>query len=314
MNRQVTNTVLMIRPRHIEPNPETASTNFYQKETNLPKKEILKRAEYEFDELVNTLKSHGVNVFVVQDSENPITPDAHFPNNWISFHQNGDIGVYPMLAKSRRDERRADIFDFLEAQQFNINSIFDYTSAEEEELFLEGTGSLVLDRVNRKAYCAISPRSNEDLFIEFCEDFEYTPVLFEAMQTVEGERRSIYHTNVMMSIGKDLAIVCIDSIDNKSERKNLLKHLREDNKTLIVITESQVSNFAGNMLQLENDKGVQLMVMSKRAMDSLRTDQIEKIEKFASILSSDIQMIETCGGGSVRCMIAEVFLPKTEGN
>lgn len=228
----------------------------------------------------------------------------------MSFHENGDVGIYPIFAENRRLERREDIFDLLEAQGFNIENFIDYTSAEVDELFLEGTGSLLLDRVNRKAYCGISPRADEDLLIEFCEDFEYTPVPFVANQTVNGKRLAIYHTNVMMCLAENFAIICLDSIDDKKERKNVLKHLKEDGKEVISISETQVAAFAGNMLQVKNTNGERILVMSESAYNSLNQGQIVKIEKHCRILYSSLDTIETNGGGSARCMIAEVFLPK----
>ena len=238
------------------------------------------------------------------------TPDSVFPNNWVSFHNNGDIALYPMFAENRRKERRDEVFIRLENEGFKIENIVDYTAAEEEDVFLEGTGSLILDRVNRKAYCALSPRADEDLFIEFCEDFEYTPIVFVANQTVEGKRLPIYHTNVMMCIAETFAVICLDSIDDKKERKNVIKHLKEDGKEIISISEAQMHQFAGNMLQLRGKGDKRYLIMSEAAHNSLTKDQINKIEKHCPIISSSLETIETCGGGSARCMMAEVFLPK----
>jgi hypothetical protein len=197
----------------------------------------------------------------------------------------------------------------LEDEGFKIENIIDYTSAEDEGIFLEGTGSIIMDRVNQKAYCALSPRADEDLFIEFCEDFECTPVIFTANQTVEGQRLAIYHTNVMMCLADNFAVICLDSIDDRKERKNVVKHLKSDGKEVIAITEAQMHQFAGNMLQVRGTNNQQYLVMSKAAHDSLTRDQINRIEKHCPILSSSLETIETCGGGSARCMMAEVFLP-----
>jgi len=215
-----------------------------------------------------------------------------------------------MFAENRRRERRPEILDTIESNGFEIKNVIDYTEAEKDDVFLEGTGSLILDRVHRKAYCALSPRADEDLFIEFCEDFEYTPVIFTAYQTVNKQRLAIYHTNVMMGIGETLAIVCLDCIDDKKERKNLVKHLKDDGKEIIAITEDQVNNFAGNMLQVLGANENRFLVMSSAAYKSLSKDQIVKIEKHCAILHSDLGTIERLGGGSARCMMAEVFLPK----
>ena len=308
---QTTNTILMIRPINFRMNEQTAVNNYYQKVIdNLLPATVNTNAQREFDAHVDKLRSHGVNVIVISDTEQFDTPDSIFPNNWISFHQDGTVALYPMFAKNRRLERREDVLEELEKQGFRIDNIIDYTSAEDSGLFLEGTGSLLLDRINKKAYCALSPRAEEDLFIEFCEDFEYTPVVFSSNQTVDGKRKEIYHTNVMMCLAETFAIVCLDSIDDKRERKNLLKNLKEDGKQIIVITEEQVNNFAGNMLQVRGLADEMFLVMSQAAYDSLTKQQIGQIHKHTQIISSSLDTIEACGGGSVRCMMAEVFLPK----
>jgi hypothetical protein len=215
-----------------------------------------------------------------------------------------------MFAENRRKERRDDIFDILEQHGFKINEIIDYTSAEEEGIFLEGTGSILKDRVNQKAYCALSERAHEDLFIEYCEDFDCFPVIFNANQTVNGERLPIYHTNVMMAMAENFAVICLDSIDDKKERKNVVRHLKKDGKEIIEITEEQMHHFAGNMLQVIGANDQRLMVMSSQAYHSLNPAQIMNIEKHCEIVHSSLDTIETCGGGSARCMMAEVFLPK----
>ncbi|MFY7671416.1 citrulline utilization hydrolase CtlX [Tenacibaculum sp. MEBiC06402] len=309
--KQTTNTILMIRPVGFRMNEQTAVNNYYQKvlENVLPAT-VNAKAQEEFDNYVEKLRSFGVNVIVVSDTTETDTPDSIFPNNWISFHENGTVGLYPMFAENRRLERREDILDILEEQGFVINEVVDYTSAEEENIFLEGTGSLLLDRENRKAYCALSPRADEELFIEFCEDFEYTPVVFTANQTVNGERKAIYHTNVMMCLAETFAVICLASIDDKKERKHVVKNLKEDGKEVIDITEAQVNNFAGNMLQVRGVNDERFLVMSQAAYDCLTKDQINKIEKHCKIISSSLDVIEGCGGGSARCMMAEVFLPK----
>jgi len=309
--QQTTNTILMIRPVHFRMNEQTAVNNYYQQELkNMLPASINKKAQIEFDEFVTKLQEKGIEVIVVNDIESSNTPDSIFPNNWISFHENGDVGLYPMFAENRRLERREDVLEILEERGFEIENVVDYTEAEEEEVFLEGTGSVVLDRQNQKAYCAVSPRSDEELFIEFCEDFEYTPVLFTANQTVNNQREEIYHTNVMMCVAEQFAIVCLASIDDKKERKSLVKHLKENKKELIEITEEQLTAFAGNMLQVKGGNEECFLVMSSAAFDSLRKDQLQKIEKYNSIIHSSLATIETCGGGSARCMMAEVFLPK----
>jgi hypothetical protein len=307
---QITNTILMIRPVSFRMNEQTAVNNYFQEDLNLKNTVINAKAQEEFDAFVDKLRGVGVNVIVEDDLKTSDTPDSIFPNNWISFHENGDVGLYPMFAENRRKERREDILDRLEEEGFLIQNIMDYTSAEKDNIFLEGTGSILLDRINKKAYCALSARADEELFIEFCEDFEYTPIVFVAFQTVDGKRLPIYHTNVMMTLGEGFAVICLDSIDDKTDRKNVIAHLKENGKEIIVITEIQMHQFAGNMLEVKGLNDKRFLVMSKAAHDSLTLDQISKIEKYCEILSSDLSIIETCGGGSARCMMAEVFLPR----
>ncbi|NVK07824.1 MAG: amidinotransferase [Tenacibaculum sp.] len=309
--QQTTNTIVMVRPANFRMNEQTAVNNYYQQELSgmLPAS-INAKAQEEFDAFVEKLEAVGVTVVVVEDTKEPNTPDALFPNNWISFHENGDVAIYPMFAGNRRLERREDVLEILEEKGFVIENVVDYSEAEEEEVFLEGTGSMILDRHKRKAYCALSPRADEELFIEFCEDFEYTPVIFTANQTVEGRREAIYHTNVMMCVAESFAVVCLDSIDDKKEKKNVLKHLKSDGKEVIAISEQQVTQFAGNMLQVKGTNDERYLVMSSSAFNSLNSNQVKAIEKYSKILHSSLETIETCGGGSARCMMAEVFLPR----
>ena len=306
---QATNSILMIRPINFGYNEETAKDNHYQIK-ELTDKNANKRAQNEFDNMVKNLRQNGVSVHVFHDDGNEYTPDSIFPNNWVSFHENGDVGLYPMYAENRRMERRPEVLDFLENEGFTVSNIVDYSSAESENKFLEGTGSMILDRENRLAYCSISNRSNEDLFIEFCEDFEFTPIIFNSFQTVGNKRLPIYHTNVMMCVATDYVMVCLDSIDDKKQRKNVSSFIKSSGKKLIEISENQVESFAGNMLELVNDKGESILVMSKSAEDSLNENQKNIITKYSRMISSDINTIETCGGGSTRCMMAEIFLPK----
>ncbi|HXJ97300.1 MAG TPA: arginine deiminase-related protein [Gelidibacter sp.] len=307
---QITNTILMIRPVNFRMNEQTAVNNYFQEDLDIQNSEINKKAQHEFDVFVNKLRAVGVNVIVEDDILENDTPDSIFPNNWVSFHENGDVALYPMFAENRRNERREELFSRLEDEGFEINDIMDYTSAEEDDIFLEGTGSILMDRVNKKAYCALSARADEELFIEFCEDFDYFPVIFTAYQTVDDQRLPIYHTNVMMCLAETFAVICLDSIDDKKERKNVVNHLKEDGKEVIAITESQMHQFAGNMLQVRGTDDKRYLVMSKAAHDSLTSSQISKLTAHCDILYSDLETIETCGGGSARCMMAEVFLPK----
>jgi len=307
LSKQSTNTVLMVRPVAFAKNEQTAKSNHFQQSMVLSPKVIQEKALAEFDSFVEQLTKVGVKVLVIKDTMNPQTPDSIFPNNWISFHDGGIVAVYPMEAANRRKERREDVITFVESQTgVEINDVVDYTSAEEEEIYLEGTGSVILDRVQKIAYCAESSRSDEELFIEFCEDFDYDPVLFKANQTVDGKRKPIYHTNVMLCVGSDFAVICLDSIDDKKEKKNVIQHLKKSGKEVIAITEVQMHSFAGNMLELQGESGA-VLVMSKQANESLTKEQLFKLEKHATILAIDLKTIETLGGGSARCMLAEIF-------
>ncbi|WP_395058750.1 citrulline utilization hydrolase CtlX [Flavobacterium sp.] len=308
--KQTTNSILMIRPVAFRMNEQTTVNNYYQKVIDgLSPETVNTKAQEEFDTFVNKLRMVGVDVTVVDDTLEPSTPDSIFPNNWISFHESGDVALYPMFAENRRLERREEILDILEDKGFVVNEIMDYSSAEEDGFFLEGTGSVVLDRENDKAYCALSPRADEELFIEFCEDFEYTPVIFEAFQTVGNERKLIYHTNVMMCVADTFAVICADCIDDKKERKMVLDSLKSDGKEIILISEDQMNNFAGNMLELQGTDERRYLVMSASAYKSLTKKQVAQLEEHITILSSSLDTIEACGGGSARCMMAEIFLP-----
>lgn len=311
--RQTTDSILMIRPVAFRMNEQTAINNYYQKVLdNLLPDTVNAKAQQEFDAFVDKLRGVGINVIVVDSTLDPDTPDSVFPNNWVSFHENGDVALYPMFAENRRLERREDIFEMLEDRGFHIENFVDYTSAEEDNIFLEGTGSIVLDRTNHKAYCALSPRADEELLIEYCEDFEYTPIIFEAYQTVNGERKHIYHTNVMMCIGESFAVICADCIDDKKERKMVLQNLKDDGKEVVLLTEQQLNSFAGNMLEVKGAGDQSYLVMSAAAHLALTKDQISRIEKYSKILSSSLDTIEACGGGSARCMMAEIFLLKKQ--
>lgn len=309
--KQYTNTILMVEPVDFRFNAETAVNNYFQNETEESSESVQQKALNEFQAMVSKLREHGVNVITIKDTLKPHTPDSIFPNNWISFHENGMIALYPMFAQNRRAERREDeVLDLLGEKGFDTEEVMDYTSAEEDEIYLEGTGSIILDRENKIAYAAVSPRTDEELFLEFCEDFEYTPVIFEANQTVGDERMPIYHTNVMMCVADEYAVICLDTIDDKSEKKNVVSQLKNSGKEIIEITEEQMQNFAGNMLQVGGMGNSKYLVMSQTAYNSLTREQIETIEKYNKIISVDINTIETLGGGSARCMMAEVFLPK----
>lgn len=308
--KQYSDTILMIEPVDFRFNTQTAVNNYFQtkpEDDSAAQEKALK----EFRGMVAKLREHGVNVIVLQDTLDPHTPDSIFPNNWISFHENKMIALYPMFAKNRRVERREDdVLALLEEKGFEAEEIMDYSSAEEDNVFLEGTGSIILDRVNKIAYACVSPRTDEELFYEFCEDFEYEPVLFEANHTVDNERKQIYHTNVMMCVGDEYAVIALSTIDDKTEKEFVINKLTSSGKEIIDITEEQMHQFAGNMLQVGGIGNSKYLVMSENAYNSLTKEQIDQIEKFNPIIKVDINTIETLGGGSARCMMAEVFLPK----
>ena len=308
--KQVTNNILMIRPVNFRYNKQTAVNNYYQKVLNYASNDLVqKKALLEFNYFVRKLQKFGVNVMVIDDKISPDTPDSIFPNNWVSFHADGSVVVFPMYAKNRRDERRRDIFKLLEIKYgFLINSIRDFTQLEHEEKYLEGTGSMVLDRKNKICYAAISVRTNKIAVMSFCKEFNYKPVLFKAYQNIKDERVLIYHTNVMMCVADNFVIICLDSIDNKNERDHVIDSIVNSGKKIIEITEEQKHRFAGNMLQVMGDKTY--IVMSTSAFNSLTEDQKKNIQNYNEIIHSSLDTIEACGGGSARCMMAEVFLPK----
>jgi hypothetical protein len=310
MNKQITNNILMIRPKNFGYNHETAKNNFYQKNLlGLTVDEIQKRALLEFDMFVDVLKTAGVNVIVIEDVESLQNPDAIFPNNWFSTHENGKVVIYPMYAENRRTERRRSIFYSLENEyNFDINKIVDFVSFEQTNQYLEGTGSMVLDRENKICYAAISHRTDEEVLMNFCNNFNYRLVSFSATQEVKGETQAIYHTNVMMSIAERFAIVCLDSIVDQKEKDYVCANLNDSGREIISITIDQKNQFAGNMLQLFGDK--KYLVMSSSAYNSLNKKQISRIEQYCSVLHSSLDTIESCGGGSARCMMAEIFLHK----
>jgi hypothetical protein len=309
--KQSTQSVFMIRPHSFRMNEETAGNNHYQRAASpsASAQAIIVQAQFEFDGLVQALESAGVNVIVFDELEPFETPDALFPNNWISTHDDGTIGVFPMFAPNRRKERREDILIVLEHEfGFFVDEVLDFTEFEKHQKFLEGTGSLVLDRVHRKAYAALSERTDERAFLHFCTQFGYEPVAFTANQTVDGNRLPIYHTNVMMSVGSHFAAVCLDSIDDVDERTRVEMSLQNDGLNVIALTESQIENFAGNMLEIQGANEL-LVVMSSRAENALTDEQKKEINQHAKIVSAPLDTIENLGGGSARCVIAEIHLP-----
>lgn len=309
MGKQLANTVLMIRPVSFRANDQTYDNHFQVTSSQESASEINTKATQEFNGFVEKLRDVGIKVLDFDDTVTPDTPDSIFPNNWVSFHEDGTTILYPMFAENRRHERRQDILDSLQSNfHLKINSIIDYTDYENKNIILEGTGSLVLDRYNKKAYCSLSHRAQKDLVLKFCDDNSYTPIVFESFQTVDGEKKMIYHTNVLMSVAESFAVVCIETI-KAEDRKHVIDSLTEDGKEIIEINESQLNNFAGNVLALENQDGKPYLVMSNSAFNAFTSAQKEQIEKHCSIISVDIGTIEKYGGGSARCMMCEVFLP-----
>ena len=308
---QSTSSVFMVRPHSFRKNEETATNNHYQRDiAQASPEEIIERAQEEFDDLVAQLTATGVEVVLFDEAEPHETPDALFPNNWISTHADGTVALYPMFAPNRRTERREEVSLVLEHQfGFDVRQIIDFTEFESHNKFLEGTGSIVLDRINRKAYAALSDRTDARALEHFCDQLDFEPVAFQAFQTFENQRLPIYHTNVMMSIGSGYAVVCLDCIDSNEERKKVVDAIAQDGLELIVITEEQVNQFAGNMLELTGNEGP-VLVMSSSAHESLAPGQIEKLQQHTTLLHAPLSTIETCGGGSARCMIAEIHLPK----
>lgn len=300
---QSTNHILMIRPVNFKFNEQTADNNKFQQVAE--QQGVHEQALQEFDKFVDVLRENGVDVIVVDDTLQPETPDSIFPNNWISFHDNGNIILYPMFSENRRAERRHDILEKLQ-EHFEVNTVTDLSTHEAQDIFLEGTGSLVLDRDNRLAYACLSLRTNEIALAKFCEATGYTSVVFDA---VDQNNFPIYHTNVMMCIGDQFAVVCLDSIPAVTEKENVVESLKDHHKEIIQISFDQMNHFAGNMLQIKNNNGESLLVMSEQAYLSLTEKQIETLSKYAKIIYTPLYTIEKNGGGSARCMLAEVHLP-----
>ena len=303
MSSQTTSHVLMIRPSAFGYNVETAANNVFQHIPKADEDVIQSNAVREFDAFVALLRSEGVDVEVIQDTSSPVKPDAIFPNNWVSFHDDATVVTYPMFSKMRRQERREDVINQL-VSRFHVNLSIQFESFEEGDKYLEGTGSMVLDRAHKVAYACISGRTDLVVFREWCERMGYRPVSFHAI----SNGQPIYHTNVMMAIGTKIAVVCLDCLPDAKE-KLLLKASLGKHHHIVEITDAQVQSFAGNMLALQNQNGEELMVMSASALKSLTDEQKKTIEQYCRIVAAPIPTIEDVGGGSARCMIAEIFLP-----
>lgn len=305
---QTTDTVLMIEPIAFGYNAETAKNNYFQVEQT--GSDIQSKALAEFNTFVGKLRERGINVITIKDTLDPHTPDSIFPNNWVSFHKDGKVVLYPMFASNRRVERRDDIIESIQEQGFEVVEVDDWSFSETQGHFLEGTGSMIFDHDNKIAYGSVSLRLDEKLFREFCTKYGFTPVVFHSFQTVGTERLPIYHTNVMMCVADKFVVICLDCIDDELEREKVTETIKGSGKEIIEISEEQMQQFAGNMLQVQNKEGDKFLVMSQTAYQSLSSEQVAAIEKYCEIIYSDLNTIEVNGGGSARCMLAEVFLPK----
>lgn len=299
---QTTSNLLMIKPVRFDFNAETAVNNSFQQAT--ADQQVSEKAAAEFDRFVSVLSNAGVRVTVVEDTPEPHTPDSVFPNNWISFHDDGTIFLYPMFAVNRRLERKPHVLSVI-AEKFRVENTIDLSAYEQQQVFLEGTGSMVLDRENKISYACLSPRTDIQVLHDWCNKAGFRPVAFTS---VDSKGDPIYHTNVMMCIADQFAVICLDSIPDETEKRTVIETLKDTKKEIIEISFDQMNRFAGNMLQVQNTNGDRFLVMSSQAYNSLTAEQIKRIEHYNPILHSDITTIETNGGGSARCMMAEVFL------
>jgi hypothetical protein len=305
---QAPNAVVMVRPASFGFNPETAPTILFQREiTDTNRKEIERRARIEFDILAGRLKEAGVEVIIAEDKEELHTPDAVFPNNWVSFHHDGTVVMYPMFAPSRRPERRRDIIEKLQNSGFRVSRVVDLTHYEKQGQFLEGTGSVVFDHIDHHAYANISPRTSPDVLKDLCGTLGYQPITFRA---VHENGDAIYHTDVAMSIGDRFAIFCPDSVADPADRKQVLDSLKSTGREVITIDLNQLKRFAGNVLQLRTKHGESVLAISTAACLALRPDQRDSIQKYAQLVESPLPIFEGIGGGSARCMMADVHLPR----
>ncbi len=301
----------MIRPVRFLSNPHTAESNRFQTKTDTSAEEQQAAALAEFDALAAALSAAGIAVYQYEDTLEPHTPDSIFPNNWVSFHADGTVVLYPMEAPNRRTERRPDIIESLEAEKgFVVHEVLDLSEQEQKGKFLEGTGSIVLDRAHRIAYACLSTRTHFDALGDFAQRLGYDVVAFDA---VDRNGVPIYHTNVVMNVGEKLAVICADAIAGSKQRAAVLERLEKTGHEVILLSFAQLESFAGNMLELRTQKGGRLVAMSRQALDSLTESQRKKILANGTILSVPIDHIEKHSGGSVRCMLAEIHLPR-KGN
>ncbi len=304
---QLASTVLMIRPIRFESNPMTSESNLFQARSTATPDEQQQAAAREFEGLVDSLRAAGINVVAIDDTSEPHTPDSVFPNNWVSFHADGRVVLYPMEAPNRRTERRADIIDSMAAEHgFHVTEILDLSKHEDAGHYLEGTGSMVLDRPNRVAYACLSSRTQLDPLGDFAQQMDYDVVSFNA---VDREGVPIYHTNVLMNVGEAMAVICDEAIVSEDQRKAVLARLRDTGHEVLSLSYDQLDAFAGNMLELRNKAGERVVAMSTQAWESLDSNQRKTLRLNGKVVHSPIENIESSAGGSVRCMLAEVHLP-----
>ena len=304
--KQSTSNIFLVRPANFGFNAETAVSNAFQNKVALSVAEVKKKAIAEFDAFAQRLKEKGVDVMVVQDSDEPVKPDAIFPNNWGSFHEDGKAILYPMATPNRQAEKRPEVIEMIK-ESFDISELVDLSEYEKEGKFLEGTGSIIFDHVHKIAYACLSPRTHKDVFVELCDIINYTPVYFTSK---DREGQEIYHTNVMMCVSEKFAVVCLESIVDEKEREEVIESLEQTGHEIVDITLGQVKHFAGNMLSLKTNNDEEILVMSQSAYDVLTEEQLEAIESYCEPFPMKINTIETIGGGSARCMISEIFLQK----
>ena len=294
--------ILMVRPYQFYFNQQTAANNFFQSNINIENANELAIAE--FDAMVEKLRAHQIKVNVVQDTKDPSTPDSIFPNNWVSTHTNGTVCLYPMFAQNRRAERKSTVINFLQSN-YKIENTLDLTDLEKEGIYLEGTGSMVLDHQNKLAYGCLSERLDKNAFNEWCDKMQFKAIAFKA---VDDKAQPIYHTNVMMCMGDQFVVICLESIPNELEKQLVLESFKKSNKEVIEISQDQLNHFAGNMLQVFDINEKPHLIMSEQAYNSLKTEQVKSLEKYNPILPISIPTIEALGGGSTRCMMAEIYL------
>ncbi len=306
--RQTTAHILMVRPAHFAFNEETAASNAFQsRDGKMTSEEMRAQAIQEFDAFVAKLREAGVHVIVADDSDTPVKPDAVFPNNWVTFHEDGTLITYPMFAPTRRLERRNAVIDRVLHEGFQSGRRLHFEDNEDKRRFLEGTGSIIFDHPNHLAYACLSPRTDAYLLDELCHAIGYKPVVFHS---TDAEGQDVYHTNVMMAMGETFVVICLDSVRDADERNMLETHFKNTGKEVVAISLAQMNAFAGNMLQVRNTQDETILVMSTTAYHALNPEQIKVLSKHTRLLYADINTIETYGGGSARCMMAEVFLPE----